>query len=147
MACLSRYLRNKLVDHLLRQQTYTPPTSVWVGLFTTLPTDGVNEGVEVAAGDYARVEIPCGLAYWAGTQGLGTTAVSSGDFAVTSNNQYAQFSAPLSPWGTVIGVGLWDAATAGNLLLWGPLAVSKSPTTGDNPQVFPAGSLLIELDI
>jgi hypothetical protein len=41
--------------------------------------------------------------------------------------------------------GLFDAATAGNLLRWAPLATPKAITSGDNPN-FAAGILVITED-
>ena len=53
MAELSDYLEDKLLDHVLRGTSYTSPTTVYVGLYTTDPGDD-NSGTEVSGGSYAR---------------------------------------------------------------------------------------------
>ena len=83
---MSNYLQNKFVDALLRGQSYTFPTTVYVGLATGTST-AASCGSEVSGGSYARVSIPSSLANWAGTQGAGTTVVSSGTSGQTSNMQ------------------------------------------------------------
>ena len=58
MAGFSTYLANKLLDHSLGIATYTPPTNIWIALFTADPTDSgvfTNEVADLYA--YARVEI------------------------------------------------------------------------------------------
>jgi hypothetical protein len=44
MAELSNFLENKLLDHVLRNTSYTSPTTVYVGLYTSDPADD-NSGV------------------------------------------------------------------------------------------------------
>lgn len=36
MANLSDYMENKIIDHMLRNQAYTPPATVYVALFTAV---------------------------------------------------------------------------------------------------------------
>jgi hypothetical protein len=53
MAELSNYLENSLLDHVLRGTSYTSPTTVYVGLYTSDPGDD-NSGTECTGGAYAR---------------------------------------------------------------------------------------------
>lgn len=53
MASMTDYLESKLLDHVVRNVVYTPPTSVYVALFTT-PTTDAGGGTEVVGGAYAR---------------------------------------------------------------------------------------------
>ncbi len=53
MAEFSNYLENKVLDHVLRNTSYTSPTTVYVGLYTSDPTDA-GSGTEVSGGSYAR---------------------------------------------------------------------------------------------
>ena len=53
MAALSNYLENALINATLRNTSYTSPSTVYVGLFTTDPTDA-GSGTEVSGGSYAR---------------------------------------------------------------------------------------------
>jgi hypothetical protein len=143
MSALSNYLENKLVDHIFRAQAFTAPTTVYVALFTAAPSDS-GGGTEITIGSnaYARASVSCSLAAWAGTQGAGTQAVSSGTGGVTSNNAAITFATPTGSWGTVTHFGIFDAASAGNLLLWGALTVQQTINTG-NTVSFAAGQLQI----
>ena len=56
MAEFSNYLENAIIDAVLRNTSYTSPTTVYVGLFTTDPTDA-DSGTEVSGGSYARTAV------------------------------------------------------------------------------------------
>jgi len=145
MAAFSNYLQNKLIDWLLRGQSYTPPTTVYVGLFTTDDNAANNSGVEVSGGSYARVSVSSALANWAGTQSTGSTSVSSGTSGTTSNNNVLTFPAPTAAWGSIQGIGIFDAATAGNLLFYAPLTTAKTVNNGDPAPTFPAAALALSI--
>lgn len=144
MSAASDYLENKIIDWLLRGQTFTPPATVYVGLFTTAPSDS-GGGTEVSGGSYARVGVGSSLANWAGTQSAGSTTASSGTGGQTSNNGAITFPAPTANWGTVTHFGLFDASTSGNLLFWAALTASKTINNGDPAQVFAIGALTLTL--
>jgi hypothetical protein len=141
----STYSINKVtVDWLMRGQTFTQLTNVYVGLFSTCPSSptSTNAGTELSGNGYGRITVAASLAAWAGTQGSGTTAISSGTSGVTSNNAAITFSQATANW-TVNCVGIWDAATSGNLLFWG--AVTGAPVTvgSGSTASFAAGALTI----
>lgn len=143
MAALSDYLENKLVDHILRGQTFTAPANVYVALFTDAPSDS-GGGTEVSGGAYARVQVASALANWAGTQSAGSTTASSGTGGQTSNNGAITFPAPSGAnWGTITHFGIFDASTGGNLLFHAALTASKSVNDGDSAPSFAAGALTV----
>lgn len=143
MSALSDYLENKLVDHVLRGQSFTPPATVYVALFTAPPSDA-GGGTEVSGGAYARVAVTSSLANWAGTQSVGSTAASSGTGGQTSNNATITFPAPSGAnWGTITHFGIFDASTGGNLLFHAALTASKSVNDGDSAPSFAAGALTV----
>lgn len=144
MSALSDYLENKIVDLILRGQAFAAPANVYVGLLTAAPADA-GGGTEVSGGSYARVAVAGSLANWAGTQGAGTTVASSGSGGTTSNNGVITFPTPSAGWGTVTHVGVYDAASGGNLLWHSALGVSKTINTGDSVS-FPAGTLSLQID-
>jgi hypothetical protein len=145
MAALSSFLINKTLDALLRGTAYVYPATVYIALFTTNPT-AAGGGVEVAGGAYARVAVVGNLADWAGTQGAGTTAVSAGSSGATSNNNPVTFPAPVgAAWGVITGFAIFDAATAGNMLVFGALTTPKTVNNGDAAPSFPAGTLQFSL--
>jgi hypothetical protein len=114
MAEMSNYLENALINVTLRNTAYTTPTLVYVGLYTTDPTDA-NTGTEVSGGSYARTAVTF-------------AAPSNG---VTTNSADVTFPTSSGSWGTVGWIGILDASTAGNLLYHTPLDVSKTISSGD----------------
>lgn len=145
MGALTNYFENKLLDLLLRAQAYTPPATLYIGLDTVVGNEA-GGGTEVAGGSYARVAVPASLANWAGSQGAGTTAASSGTGGTTSNNASITFPVPTADWGSVVGFRLWDASSGGNALIYQALTTPKTINNGDAAPVFNAGALTIQID-
>ena len=111
---MSNYLENALINVTLRATSYTAPTTVYVALYTTDPTDA-DTGTEVTGGSYARTAV--------------TFAAPSG--GVTTNSADVTFPTCTLAWGTVTHIGIRDALTAGNLLYHTPLDASKTIDLGD----------------
>ena len=128
MAEFSNYLENKLLDHVLRNVSYTSPTTVYVGLFTSDPTDA-GSGTEVSGGSYAR-------------QVVSVTTASGG---VVTSSADITFPQATANWGTVSHIGILDALTSGNLLMHTPLTTSKTIDSGDILKIN-TGSLTVTLD-
>lgn len=120
----SDFLENKIIDHMLRNQAYTPPATIYLALFTVMPNEDGSGGTEVSGGSYAR-------------QSFTLTAASGG---ATSNSADIVFPTATADWGTIVGVGIYDASTAGNLLVHSTLNVSKQVLTGDTFKIL-AGDL------
>jgi hypothetical protein len=114
MAAMSNYLENALINATLRNTSYTTPSTVYVGLYTTDPTDA-NTGTEVTGGSYTRK---------AATFGAPSNGVSTISSAI-------EFDQATASWGTVAYFGILDASTSGNLLYHGALTASKTIDTGD----------------
>lgn len=140
MSAMSDYLENKLVDHLFRATAYTAPATLYVGLLTAAPSDA-GGGTEVATGSYARVAVTSGVSAWKSTNNT-TSGASSGTGGVTRNAAAITFPTPSATWGTVTHFGIYDATTAGNLLFYGSLTISKTINQSDTVS-FPADSLTI----
>jgi hypothetical protein len=132
----SDFLENKLLDHAFRNTAYTPPTTLYLGLFTSAPTDagpGAGE-VSTTSTGYARQSI---------TPSTGFSAASSGSIANTGT---ISFSAATASWGTITHFAIFDALTGStNMLAWGALSASKTVGSGDTAS-FAAGQLTITLD-
>lgn len=142
---LSDYLENKLIDYVLRGQTFTAPTTVYFALAISTGSD-VACGTEVTGGSYARVAVASSLANWAGTQSAGSTTASSGTGGTTSNNAAITFPAPTASWGVVTEYCVFDASTAGNLLWRTALTTSKTINNGDAAPSFAAGAATLQID-
>lgn len=144
MANLTDTFENQLIDFIFRAQTLTLPASLHVGLFTAAPSD-TGGGTEVTGGAYARVAVTRSLANFAGTQAAASTTASTGSGGVTSNNAAVTFSAPTANWGNVTHFGIFDAASGGNLLIWGALQQAKTVNNGDAAPSFAAAALTFTL--
>jgi len=142
MSQMSDYLENKMVDLVFRGQAYTAPV-VYVALYTAAPSDA-GGGTEVSGNGYARVKAAAGasqaLTDWKSTQN--DNLASSGNTGNTTNTNAINFPTPTATWGTVTHFALYDAATGGNELFWGPLTIAKTINQSDTV-TFPAGTLSV----
>jgi hypothetical protein len=138
---MSDYLENKLLDHL-RGIAFTAPSTWYVALHTATPIDS-GGGTEVSGGSYARQAVSANSTALSGTQGAGTTGASSGASGAISNNNAIAFTN--MPACTVVGIGIYDASTGGNLLWYGAVGTSKTFNAGDTAN-FAAGQLSIQID-
>lgn len=145
MSAFTNYAENKLIDHIYRGQPLSLPANWYVALMTTLPSDA-SAGTEVTGGAYARVALPRDMDTWAGTQGPGTTTVSTGASGTTSNNAVFTFPAPTDSWGTVVGLALFDQAVGGNMWSFGALGSPKNITAGADAPSFPISALQAQID-
>jgi len=127
MSEMSNYLENALINVTLRATTYTAPTTVYVGLYTSDPTDA-GSGTEVTGGSYVRKA----ATFAAPSNGVSTTSAD------------ITFDQATASWGTIGWIGILDASTTGNLLYHTPLDTSKTIDTGDIFKIA-AGSLTVTL--
>jgi hypothetical protein len=127
MAEMSNYLENALINATLRATTFTSPATVYVGLYTSDPTDA-NSGTECSGGSYARKSATFGS--------------PSNGASVTSAD--ITFDQATTSWGTITHIGILDASTSGNLLYHTPLTTSKTIDTGDIFKIA-SGSLSVTL--
>ena len=127
MTAMSDYLENALVNATLRGQAYTAPTTIYMALFTSDPTDA-GTGTEVSGGAYAR-------------QTITFSAPTNGS---TSNSADVLFPVATAGWGTVSHFAVYDAATSGNMLYYGVLTTSKAISSTDQLKVA-AGDVTITL--
>lgn len=146
----TNYWKNRAHDFLSRGQAFVPAANRWLGIFVAMPT-AAGGGTEAAYSGYARQAYNPTLANWSGTQGAGTTAVSSGTSGLISNNVALVWSAALpSALSGVCAVGEFDALTAGNLLRWAPLVdaagnpITKSFSAGEALRA-EIGEIVLEL--
>jgi hypothetical protein len=114
MAEMSNWLENALINATLRNTSYTSPAAVYMGLYTSDPTDA-NTGTEVSGGSYTRTAVTMG-------------APSNG---VSTNTAAIEFPQASGSWGTVGWIGILDATSSGNLLYHTALDTSKTISSGD----------------
>jgi hypothetical protein len=114
MAEMSNWLENALINATLRNTSFTSPAAVYIGLYTSDPTDA-NTGTEVSGGSYTRTAVTMG-------------APSNG---VSTNTAAVEFPQASGSWGTVGWIGILDATSSGNLLYHTALDTSKTISSGD----------------
>jgi hypothetical protein len=114
MAEMSNYLENALVNAVLRNTSYTSPTTTYLALYTSDPTDA-DTGTEISGGSYQRQPITFG-------------APSNG---VSTNSSAIEFPQATADWGIISHVAIRDAVTSGNMLFHTALDASKTINNGD----------------
>jgi hypothetical protein len=116
-----------------------PVTTYYVGLFTTNPTSNAatsNGSTEVSGNNYARQAI---------TASTGWSAVTaSGTSNQISNSALITFPTPSGSWGTIIGVGIFDALTSGNLWMWN--SITSQAIGSGVVATFAIGSLIFNVE-
>lgn len=120
------YLRNKVVDHIFRTDTFAKPSGLYLAAYTTVTTV-LGGGTEVVGGSYARQPLAPLNANWYSTNGL-LSGSSSGTTGTTSNGAAFTFPAPTADWGVLYGIALMDAVSAGNMLFYGVLSIDPAVT-------------------
>lgn len=143
MSALSDYAENAIIDHIFRGITFTAPTELHFALYTGAPSDS-GGGTEVSGGSYARAQLDPSASNYRNTQNSGTGA-SSGTSGQTANAAAITFPTPSGNWGTATHVGVFDAASGGNLIAQGALAAPKTINNGDPAPTFPIGTLTFTL--
>ena len=131
----SDFLENEVLDQLFGGLDYAEPASVFFALSTTTPNDDGTNFTEPVGNGYVRLTKDNDKVTWT------TAAAGALDNAIA----LAFATASGGSWGTVTHFGIYDAVSAGNLLAYGALSVSKTINDGDTAE-FAIGSLDITLD-
>lgn len=108
------YLENLVLKWAFTTNSVTRPTAWYMALFTAACGE-TGGGTEVSGSGYARQAFTPGL---------------SGSVISNSGGQ-VQFTASGGNWGSITYVGVFDASTAGNLMLCGPLTTPRTINDGD----------------
>lgn len=126
-------LENMILDHLFGAVALTLPAAWHFALFTVAPTDA-GGGTEVSGGAYARVSVTRNQTNF--------PAAANGSM---KNATAITFPAATAAWGTIVAIGIYDAATLGNLRFWQSLTTSRVVNSGDTFSI-PANSLTLTED-
>jgi hypothetical protein len=133
----SDYLEDKVLNHVFGGTSYTAPTTLYVGVFTSAASD-TGPGTEVSGNGYARQSV--------------AFTVSGTSPTTASSSAAVEFPEATGSWGTVTYAGVFDAVSGGNMLAWAQLtdpadfvtALPKAITTGDILRIS-AGNLKVTL--
>lgn len=133
----SQYLSDEVLNWLKGTAFVGAPANTYVALFTTMPVYAGTGAVEVSGGAYARVAIAA----------AGWSVISSGANGDQVDNTAAvTFPTPTASWGTVLGFGIYDALTAGNLLYFDTLTGGPQVINSGNTVAFAAAALVVAED-
>lgn len=125
---LTDYLENKLLGHCTGYAAWTAPTNTFLGLYTVSPTE-VGGGTEVAAGNYARIQIGWG-------------APATGAQSNATSIRFPASGTASADYGTIVALGVLDSLTSGNLLWYGSLSAAVTIKSGDSYTITPGGITL-----
>lgn len=100
MGSMTNAFETALLKHVVNQQSWSPPATLYAGLLTAIADAEAGSVTECNDIGYARQSVS-----WA--------TVSGG---ATDNSALLQWPAAAAGY-TVVSVGLWDALSGGNLLL------------------------------
>ena len=129
----SNYFENIIINHLLRGESYTPPSTLYVALFTSDATEEELENGtlthEVSGNGYERQVV----------------TFSQATNGTSSNTNNVEFPEATGSWGTIKYCAIMDASTGGNILMWGQLTSQKTIDAGEILR-FKAGDIVIQVD-
>lgn len=115
----TNFERNRILAHRYGGGAYSAPATHYFALFTAAPTVA-GGGTEVSGGSYARAAVTNDGTHW--------SAPAAG---VISNLLAIAFAQATALWGTVVAVGVFDAASGGNLLDFQNLTTPRTINSGD----------------
>lgn len=130
-------VEQNLLNHFLTDPAYTPPATMHIGLSSTTPTEAGGNFTEPSGGAYARVSTTA--TDWGAASGTAPATK-----ATTTAKTFPTATADWAAGANLTHFGLFDAATAGNLLAWGALTTAKPVLNGDTAS-FASGALVLKL--
>ena len=127
MSKFSDYLEEKIIETTLRGAVMPAPSSIYIALFTSDPTDANTTTNEVTVGAwpaYVRQDAAAGAAIATGWAPA-SNGVSSNAKVITfpANNGSAAI--------TITHLAIYDAQSSGNMLYHAPLVSAKTLQVGD----------------
>ena len=136
---MSSYSAKKALDHLLangRAQVYTPPSSLYVALFTSaggLASNTPSLQTEVSGGAYTRKLLNGTTNYMGPAANFAAALLADINWEIATSN-----------WGAVTHLAIMDTETGGNVISYGALTSPKVIETNDRA-VVKAGQLVASL--
>lgn len=133
MGTTTDYLETRLIDHASGQAAYTHPSQLYVGLI-------LNSGLPQKDGTHTEVT---GTSYSRNSVDFNAAAAGV-DGATADNTALLSWTPSGENWGDVGAIGLYDAASGGNLLWFTNLTAVETINDGDTFEL-PAGIIDLKL--
>lgn len=130
---MTNYLRKKLGDHTLGKASFTMPTTVYMGLFASNPGDDGSQASELTFVLYARVAV---------TSKFDAFTLATGR---TTNNAEINFGQPGTSDNPAAYVGLLDASTGGNMLMYERLTKPRAIQANGRQLRFLTGKVAVRM--
>lgn len=129
------YLQKKILDHLIGVTPYTAPAALYLSLHTADPTDAGSlvDEISTSGTGYVRQSL---------ATKMGATDLTTG---ISLNTSTISFPTITADYGTVTYIGIADAISGGNLLVWGGISEPQNKITGESYQ-FTASQISLALD-
>ena len=131
---LSTYAEQMLLEALFGKVAYTFPTTLYFAAFSVAPAPSGN--TEITGNGYARVAVTNNQTNFPASTGSNPRTLSNG-------SQIAFPAATGSNWANVLGIGVFDASTSGNLIAWA--AVPSTAVVVGNTLTIPVAGFTVGL--
>ena len=132
MANMTDLLERELIDGILGVTQYTSPAVIYLGLYTSNPTDTGTAASEVSTTSYERTSLAGAFSASGNGSSLNTAAIG--------------FPVAAEDWGTITHIGFHKSGVKGtnDMIMYGTMFISANVTTGVTFQ-FLIGDLTISL--
>lgn len=121
----TNYTEQKIIEYLLGNISFTPPSTLYFGLWTVALSNSStgSDSNEVNGGDYARVAVANNTLNFgnSGEDGVG----------IRKNKTDITFPTATTTWGNIHAVGICDDSTDGNMLFFYNLSDPLMIVTGN----------------
>jgi hypothetical protein len=121
---MSNYLERQVYEWMRGTAMPSAPAAIYLGLFTVAPGES-SAGTEVTGGSYAR-------------QAVTLPASSAPGDGSGANSAIINFPTASGSWGTVVAVGIFDAVSGGNLLMY-KTVTNFTVSSGESARVDASG--------
>lgn len=126
---------NKVLDAVYSAASLGAPATWYIGLFTAAAGES-GGGTEVTGGNYSRIAVTNNATNFPASSNGSKTNGTAFTSAVSS-----------ASWGTIVGIGLFDASTAGNMWSYADIAGGDQQNINAANQQWslPAGNLTLTI--
>lgn len=132
MSGFTDYLEEAVLNHVLRDVSYSAPSTLYVALFLDQPGDA-GTGDEVSGSGYSRLPVTFALPEQVNGKARCKTNVTL-EWDMAEEN-----------WGEIQAAAIYDAEVGGNMLAPAALATPRTIAENDIFRI-PEGDLWVELD-
>lgn len=135
MAGFTDGIERAILDHVLTDPAWTPPTTLYIGLSTTTPTDSGSNFTEPSSGGYARVATTA--SDWSAASGTAPASKTT-----TATKTFPEATGDWSSGANMTWFGLFEASSGGAPIVTAALSTAKPVLTGDVATFGPGGLTL-----